>query len=138
MRFSIKSVDYAPEELYDQVPIGGKVLRRIPGPDRPDYFLAVLDKPILSKRDGTDTSISHLVLAARWVGGVFHPNMRDTPVNIAYVLDPSLLEDPSLDFDKSHYAAIGVADGEGSPSMVGKLVSWFKQWKKPTRVPGSS
>lgn len=111
MRFTITAVDYAPEDLYAQTPIRGEIIRRISGPDRPDYDVAVLDSPIRWKKGEEERTVSHLVLIARWVGGVLEPNMKMTPVNIAYVTDLSLLTDTELDFRKCDYVAIGVADG---------------------------
>lgn len=112
MRFTITSVDQAPEELYTQTPLHGRFLRQIEGPDRPDYFIAELDRPIVWKKDGGDVSVTHLILTARWVGGVLSPTMVNTPVNLAYVVDESVLADSKLDFGKCFDAAIGVADGE--------------------------
>lgn len=113
MRLSITSVDHAPAELDAQTPFTATILRQLPGRDRPDYFLAALDRPLKWKTDAGETAITHLVLCARWVGGALSPSMRDTPVNIAYVTDASLLEDAKLDFKKCFYAAIGTADGIG-------------------------
>lgn len=56
--------------------------------------------------------VSHIIIAARWVGGVISATMSNTPVNIAYVIDESVLTDDRLDFQKCYYAAIGAADGE--------------------------
>jgi hypothetical protein len=126
MRFSITSVDYAPDELYHEVPIRGRVLRQIPGRDRPDYFLAKLDRPLRWKREGDDRLVTHIILAARWAGGVLTPTMRHMPVGIAYVVDRSLLSDAKLDFEKSQYIAIGVADGEPA-SLLQRLFSWFRR-----------
>jgi hypothetical protein len=108
MRFAITSVDMA-EDFDGALPLTGKILRQLPGPDRSDYFLAALDAPFTWKKE--KKVISHLVLCARWVGGVLSPSMSHTPVNIAYVTDESALSDEKLDFRKCYYAAIGVADG---------------------------
>jgi len=108
MRFSVTSVDGA-EDFDGALPLKGQILRQLPGPDRPDYFLAALDTPFTWKKE--QKKISHIVIAARWVGGVLAPGMSDTPVNIAYVIDDSIHSDPKLDFRKCYYAAIGVADG---------------------------
>jgi hypothetical protein len=128
MRFVITSVDHAPDELYEQTPIRGRILRPIPGPDRPDYHVAVLDQPLLWKKEGGEVSVSHLILAARWVGGVLAPTMRDTPVNIAYVVEPTVLTDGALDLKKCAYVAIGVADGEAKRSgLFQKVAGWLKK-----------
>ena len=47
MKLTITTVDYAPGELYDQTPIVVKLLRQLPGPDRPDYWLGETERPIL-------------------------------------------------------------------------------------------
>ena len=40
MQLTITSVDYAPEELDEQIPIVAELLRELPGDDRPNYWLA--------------------------------------------------------------------------------------------------
>ena len=108
MHFAVTSVDGA-EDFDGTLPLKGEVLRQIPGPDRPDYYLAALETPFTWKKE--KKKISHIVICARWVGGVLSPSMSHTPVNIAYVTDDSVLEDAKLDFQNCYYAAIGVADG---------------------------
>ncbi|MFZ4683277.1 MAG: hypothetical protein ACOYMS_12300 [Terrimicrobiaceae bacterium] len=110
MNIKVTSVDSAPAELDAQTPFTARVLRQIPGPDRPDYLLAELSQPLTWQRDSVETRVSHLVLCARWVGGVIAPGATHIPVNIAYVVDPSVLDDVQLDFAKCHYIAIGIAD----------------------------
>ena len=39
MELLVEFVDYAPEELHEQVPLIIKLLREIPGDDRPDYWI---------------------------------------------------------------------------------------------------
>ena len=109
MRFSVTSVDGV-EDFDGALPFKGKVLRQLPGSDRPDYFLAVLDTPFTWKKE--KKLISHIVICARWDGGVLSAKMSHTAVNIAYVTDKSVLSDPKLDFTKCYFVAIGVADGE--------------------------
>jgi hypothetical protein len=131
MRFVITSVDYAPDELNDQTPIRGRILRQIAGPDRPDYHVAELDRQLKWKKEGAEVSVTHIVLTARWVGGVLAPTMKHTPVNIAYVVDQSVLSDALLDFGKCAYTAIGVADGEPEESksvgFLQKVSGWIKK-----------
>jgi len=129
MRFIVTSVDYAPDDLHSQTPFRGSILRKIPGPDRPDYHLAQLDSPLKWKKEGEEVPVSHIVLAARWVGGVLTESMRYTPVNIAYVTDLSVLKDERLDFAKCHYCAVGIADGaaEEKPSIAKGFLKWLKR-----------
>lgn len=107
MQLVITGVDYAPSELEDQVPIIVDLIREIPGPDRPDYWLGRVQQPIRWSKDGQEISVTHVVLAARWVGTSIGPGARNLPVGIAYVTDPTLLEDSELDFSKCVYVAIG-------------------------------
>jgi len=109
MRFSVLHLDGA-EDFDGALPLKGQILRQLPGPDRADYFLAVLDTPFSWKKE--KKIISHIIICARWVGGVLSATMSSTPVNIAFVTDESVLTDERLDFLKCYYAAIGAADGE--------------------------
>ena len=106
----VKSIDYAPDDLYDQAPFDVDLLREIPGPDRPDYWLGKLRKPLTWLNDGAERQVTHVILTARHMGGSISPTMRNTGVNIAYVTDSSVALDSGLDFAKCTYVAIGVAD----------------------------
>jgi hypothetical protein len=109
MRYKITDVDYAPEELYSQVPFEVRLLRQIAGPDRPDYWLAKLGKPLLWKNDGKEISVTHVILAARYIGAAIGPGEQTVTVGIAYVVDATAIDDELLDFKKCHYSAIGTA-----------------------------
>ena len=109
MKIKITSVDFAPDELYDQTPLDAVLLRQIVGPDRPDYWLATLSNPIHWRQNGIETSVEHLVLAARYEGTKISSGMKSLMVGIAYVTDETLLEDSSLTFEKCEYVAIGSA-----------------------------
>ena len=106
----VKSVDYAPDDLYDQTPFEAKRLRSMQGSDSHDYWLAQLRQPLQWRQGGVTRQITHIVVAARHVGHPLSPHMRDTAVNIAYVTDPSIAQDATLNFSKCAYVAIGVAD----------------------------
>jgi len=109
MQLTISSIDYAPDELSEQVPIVAKLFRELPGDDRPDYWLARSERAINWIKDNARHSITHLVLAARWQGTQIHPGVEQLLVGIAYVTDRSLLDDERLDFKKCAYVAIGIA-----------------------------
>ena len=109
-RIRITDVDYAPDELYEQVPFEATLLREISGQDRSDYWLAQLASPLRWHKDDNVIQVTHVVLAARWVGGKICSTMLRTPVNISYVVNPEVLSDTSLDFHKCAYVAIGTAD----------------------------
>lgn len=109
-RIRVNDVDYAPDELYEQTPFEATLLREVAGPDRSDYYLAQLAKPLRWVKDGNNAEVTHIVLAAHWVGGKIDATMRQTPVNIAYVVNSEALSDTKLDLHKCAYVAIGTAD----------------------------
>lgn len=110
MRVTITSVDYAPEDLYEQVPILVELLRPIPGSDRPDYWLGRLLHPVEWYVGGEEREVTHLVVSTRLMGGRFVPGARDLPISIAYVKDLSVLGDDRLEFSKCMFVALGVCD----------------------------
>ena len=110
MQLTITSLDYAPNDLYAQTPFVAELLRELPGPDRPDYWLAALNVPLRWTVDGTERSVFHVVLAARWAGTQIQPGNQHLSVGIAYIIEPSLLSDASVDFQTLRYVAIGNAE----------------------------
>lgn len=110
MRIRVTEVDSAPDDLYAQVPFDIDLIRQIPGPDRPDYWIGKLASPIKWAFEDESRVVTHVVVAARLVGEQLRIGMQRTSLNIAYVVDSSLLQDPTLDFAKCAYVAIGVAD----------------------------
>jgi hypothetical protein len=126
MKLSISSVDYAPEELYEQTPFIVKLLRQIPGPDRPDYWLGELESPLNWNNENILTEITHLILAARWVGTQIEPFVENLPVGIAYVTDPAQLQEKTVDFGKRNYVAIGIAteiEGGKIPKPLTQIIA---------------
>jgi len=105
IQVEITNLDYAPQLLLDQLPFCIKLIRQIPGKDRPDYWIAKLDKPLL----WTSSEISYLIVGARFTGSVIQKGMGRIVLGIALVVDESLLNDASLDFSKCEYVAIGEA-----------------------------
>jgi hypothetical protein len=123
---AVTRFDTAPRELEWQLPLEGELYRLIPGPDRPDYSLLVLERPLhfypapgfdlgrveseqrVEDRKGRPMVRVHaLLVCARFVGQQLHPGMRDLAVNIAYVIDNSLARDEVVDFAKIEVAAVG-------------------------------
>ena len=82
MKIRITSVDHAPDELYEQTPFTALLLRELPGPDRPDYWLAVLPKPLRWLPHGVERKVTHVVLAARWMGTQIGRGTWGLPVKI--------------------------------------------------------
>ena len=134
---SITRFDTAPRELEWQLPLDGELYRLIPGPDRPDYSLLVLERPLhfypapgfdlgrvddeqkVDDRKGRPMVRVHaLLVCARFVGQQLHPGMRDLAVNIAYVIDNSLARDAVVDFSKIEVAAVGFLS-EGHSGRAG-------------------
>jgi hypothetical protein len=106
LRLRVSGLDYAPEELERQAPFDLTFARVLRGPDRPDYMLFSLGRPVTWKGQAA----THMVLCARWVGTSIGPKARDLPVNIAVVKDRALLSSTDLRFDQADYAAIGIAN----------------------------
>ncbi|GAA6524268.1 hypothetical protein [Intrasporangium sp. DVR] len=118
--------DEAAEELSWQLPLNGELYRLLPGPDRPDYSLMVLRRPLhfyppegfdlerveaaqrVPDRKGRPMVRVHaLVVCARFVGEQLRPRMSDLPVHVAYVIDNSLAREERLDLAKVEYAGSG-------------------------------
>jgi hypothetical protein len=123
---SVTHFDTAPPELEWQLPLNGELYRLMPGSDRPDYSLFVLERPVhfypgegfdlgrvepeqrVEDRKGRPMVRVHaMLLCARFVGQQLHPGMKDLAVNLAYVIDNSLARDPEVDFGKIEFAAVG-------------------------------
>lgn len=107
-RFSLTSVDHAPEDLYAQVPCDGALVRRMAGRDRADYWLARLDRPVRWRDEAAERVVDHLVLAARYAGQTIDAPFDDLVVGIAFVVDPTLVDDATMTMAKTRYVAIGV------------------------------
>jgi len=110
MKLRITSVDVGPNELRTQVPVCVTLLKQIPGPDRPDYWLAMLERTITWLDEGVQRSITHVVLAPRFMGSRIEPGAANLGVGLAYVIDQSLLTEASLSFSKCQYVAVAILD----------------------------
>ena len=132
--FVITRLDVGPDEFSAVLPLRARVIRVMPGSDRADYVLCYAERPIpfrppagfdLSRvhpdaitRDarGELIAVQGIVICTRLVGETFRGGMRDLAVNIAYVIDNSLTREPTVDFSKLEFAAIGFIDD--SPTDV--------------------
>src|SRR5262245_59317802 len=121
MQLTITGVDYVPEELYEQTQLVADLMRELPGPDRPDYWLAKLRTPVTWLDDNIERQITHVVVTARWVGTQIGPGVENLRVDIAYVTDDSQIADSVLDFSKCKYVAIGLASETGGHRQPKKL-----------------
>lgn len=140
-RFRIDGIDVGPDDLAPQLPVECRLMKQLPGPDRPDYFLAALERPLTHRTtveqlraqgadlDGADprTAAVHpdgtvelhvrgVVIAARIAGEQPYAGMERFPVSLAYVIDDSIVEDDALVFSKAAYVAVAfITDIPGEP-----------------------
>lgn len=139
----ITTIDSGPDDLTRQLPIHARLVRILPGADRPDYSLAIVDEPITFRTtvtalqaagtnvdaadpqmitihsDGTaEVTVFGLVLASRIEGSTIHLSMKDFPVMIAYIIDNTQMQDPAVDFAKCFYAAIGFVSMDDAASAT--------------------
>jgi hypothetical protein len=125
VELSVTSVDYAPRELDEQVPFKAKLLRLLPGPDRPDYWLGEVSPPLIWIKNNHRIEVSHMIVCARWQGTRIGPRVRDLPIGMAYVTDPSQLTDEAVHFEKCEYVAIGfaheISEDESPPTPTDKI-----------------
>jgi hypothetical protein len=121
MQLTITSVDYAPGDLYEQVPLVVDLIRQIPGDDRPDYWLGALQTPIRWLVENQPREVTHLIVAARWQGTAIDVGVENLPVGIAYVTDQSVLSDDHLDLAKCTYVAIGISTETGGGTKLKPL-----------------
>lgn len=109
-RFRVTAVDSSPPDLPSQVPFEFELLRQIAGPDRDDYWLAQLVRPLTWASSSRNREIHFITVASRYEGAHVTPEVRRITVGLAYVIDDSLLGDASLTFTKVEYAAIASAE----------------------------
>ena len=134
----ISRFDTAPDELEWQLPLDGELYRLLPGPDRPDYSVVLLERPLhfypepaldlarvpadqqVEDRKGRRmVRVDAVLVCARFVGQQLHPGMVDLPVNVAHVLDNALVREDAVDFAKISFAAVGyLSEGRGEPAAV--------------------
>jgi hypothetical protein len=132
-QFTIDGIDLGPDDLAAQLPRAAELVRTIPGPDRPDYVLAVMkDRPLTYdttltalRAAGVDPATADpqliqyhpdgeqvrlhvygIVIAARIVGEQLHAQMSRMPVVLAFVVDNTLMRDETLAFSKCVYVAV--------------------------------
>lgn len=126
MKPSVTSVDHAPEELYEETPFIVKVVRQIPGPDRPYYWLGELGRPLKWIVENIEREVSHLIIASRRAGAQIEPHVENLPVGLACLADAIQLDEPSVDFGKSRCVAIGAAaeiEGANKPEPLARILA---------------
>jgi hypothetical protein len=124
MHLTITGID-GPRELAEKTPLAIKLIREMPGPDRPDYWLGLLDSPINIGTENHERTVTHLIVSARWAATRIRSGARHLPLGIAYVTDASLLNDSSLDFAKCRYVAIGVGSDTSDRRSAERNLPWL-------------
>lgn len=102
IKLSLTTADPGPDDLAPQLPVTITLIKKIPGSDRSDYWLAKAEKPISWK----DRQIEYLIVGSRFFGKELVKGVGEIVLNVAYVLDHSLLDDTKLDFEKCAHVAI--------------------------------
>lgn len=103
--FSITGIESGPVGIEDKLPIMGMIFNKLNHEDGAEYYLSLLKEPLESK----GRKITHIIIGGRFLGQHIGPKMKDLPVNIAYVIDNSLLDQEDMDFTKGEFVAIGFA-----------------------------
>ncbi len=105
----ISEITKGPDELSYQLPVQAKVLKQIPGKDRPDYFLVELEKSVfwVDEQKDINTEINYLIICSKKKGQSISNEMKDVILAIAYVTDESVKTDSRLNFKKCEYVAVG-------------------------------
>ena len=103
-------------------PLRVALLHPLSSGDGAEYWLARPERPIRHhRRDGSVIDVDHVIVAPGWVGASFHTGVRNSRVNLAYVIDPRQVTEQKIDFSKADYVACGLAsllpgDGLGERS----------------------
>lgn len=122
-------------ELQGQLPLTAKLARRIPGPDRDDYFMALLERPIkyhpsaqfdwtrpqsefiATDAEGRFIWIYAVIMASLMAGTQVHAGMKGFPVRVAYVIDNTVGRDDQLEFSKCDSIGWGFIDDLDEPPV---------------------
>lgn len=106
IKAELTECDCCSDELKKQLPVKCTFIRMIPGKDRSDYWLVQCETPIKYQ----NTEINYVILATRFVGEKIKKGMGSHIVNMAYVIDETLIKDETLEFNKCEYVAICYAN----------------------------
>jgi hypothetical protein len=109
---TLDKLDIGPDDLEAQLPVRARLLRRLVGPDAGDYTLAELVTPLSWKVKGTVRSVRYLVVGPHLLGQRLERGARDIGLNIAYVTDERVLDEPKFDPSKAEFVAVALASVE--------------------------
>lgn len=128
MNFVIPFVDHEPDDLTRQLPMRGRLLRKIGGPPkRPEYWLGELAVPVSWSKDGVTRTVRHVILTARWEGTAPAPGAK-LPINLWYVVDDSVTARDSFEPFQAEFVAIGTL-------MVSTLPIWLLRLRAVFAIP---
>jgi len=107
LQLRIQAIDTGPEDLQPQLPVMITLVRRLTGPDNPNYWLAKPERPIFFGKE----KINYFIVGAMWKDVRLQQGVgKDVGIFVAYVTDESLLEDRTMDFTKARDVARCIAD----------------------------
>jgi hypothetical protein len=128
VNFVIPFVDHEPEDLRGQLPVRGRLLRKIGGPPkRTEYWLGQLVVPVSWTTDGVTRTIRYVILTARWEGTVLGPGAK-LPVNLWYVIDDAVTGRAAFEDSQAQFVAIGTV-------MLSKLPIWLLRFRAMFAIP---
>ncbi|WP_082969362.1 hypothetical protein [Mycobacterium kyorinense] len=140
--FELVDIDYdqtgfgelhAVPDLKAQLPRTARIARRIPGPDRDDYFSAIFTEPVkyhpsaqfdwdrpqpefIAVDDvGQFVWVPAIVIASLQAGTRIHAGMKNFPVYVAYIVDNTAGLDEQLDFAKCDSIGWGTINAVDDP-----------------------
>lgn len=127
MLLLIDSFDGLPPGGYE--PMAIDVIRQLESDDGSEWWLGRIQNEISYVKDGHELTIKYVIVAPGWIGMTFNGDFDGYRVNLAYVIDESLLEDSKIDFTKTDYVAFGsgrlVRNHETQDQKMG---FWSKIW----------
>lgn len=110
VKIAIKDVIfYLPDAHRFEKPMELDIVRQIPGPDRPDYWVGKLTEPFHVIWQDEEKTLDYLIVTAHWPGTVIDSGMKNVKVGIACVTDISVLKDKTLQLAKCKYLGAGIA-----------------------------
>ncbi len=99
----ITAVEDGPHELMQSLPNYCRIFRRLNHSDGSEYYLAEL----LNTIEVGTKKIEYVVVGSRFTDGSIMPEIEGLPINIAYVLDHSILYEQDMDFAKCEFCGMG-------------------------------
>jgi hypothetical protein len=103
MKATITSVNNAPPELRGRAPFAVYLIRQMPGPDRSDYWLCRLERPIVWWQQREKQKVTHVILAVNDQTAKIEDGIQSHPVSLAYITDDSEVDAQTIDFSKCKY-----------------------------------